>query len=73
MLEEELKKVFLLPTETELIVQYRDDEGDNITMGSDRELIEAVQFASSGCTLYRSRDKFTRSFDGSCADITSIF
>lgn len=47
-LEEELKKVFLLPTETELIVQYRDDEGDNITMGSDRELLEAVQFASSG-------------------------
>eukprot|EP01102_Stenamoeba_stenopodia_P013707 TRINITY_DN447_c0_g1_i1.p1 TRINITY_DN447_c0_g1~~TRINITY_DN447_c0_g1_i1.p1 ORF type:complete len:428 (+),score=98.74 TRINITY_DN447_c0_g1_i1:181-1464(+) len=48
MLEEELKKVFLLPTETVLLVQYRDDEGDNITMGSDRELLEAVQFATTG-------------------------
>jgi len=47
-LEEELKRVFLLPNETELIVQYRDDEGDNITMGSDRELYEALQFVASG-------------------------
>lgn len=46
-LVEELKTFFGLNS-TDFVVQYKDDEGDNITMGSDSELSEAVALSKNG-------------------------
>src|SRR3546814_9495630 len=57
-LVEELKAFFNLNS-VDFIVQYKDDEGDNITMGSDSELAEAVALAKNSILnlLIRSEER----------------